>query len=912
MMRRAMCTACCLLLLSLPFGFAAEVWFEAAVPIVEIEWRGKANMDQDEFLDLIGIQVGNTLQRDALRRSLERLYLKGFFSQIRIETTPVREGLKLTYYTTPAALVQQYRISGHKALGQQTILEQLRPRIGEVFSEHRLRVSLEALRQFYAEEGYLHATLTWRVEKSADLTRAIILLAIEEGTPLLIVGIRLEGVTAFSPHELLGHFKAGVGEPLEMDRLGGDLERLQGRYRRAGYLTAQLLEPQIERDDERRYAWVLLTVDEGPKITLSFTANRHLSPKVLREAMLIDALNGYSEDVLVESEREMLALYREQGFYFATMSHQVEISPDGREVLIQFHVEEGPQVTVSDLRISGNHTLSAADIQGQFLTQSCRFLGWLAKGLFIERQLAKDLEAVQFLYRRRGFLHAAVRRELQFSGDRENVAVHVTITEGTQTRVGAITIAGEEVIAEPALRAQLTLRVGDPLDEIRAQEGVERLLAVYERRGYRDARITLEKRFEADHHLVHLTYRIDEGLPTLVGDVIVQGNYRTQIEVITRELTFTPGDPLSPSTLLESRRKLSRMTLFSRIAMDPLLEEVPGERDVLIHVTERKPMSLDVGVGYGSEGKLRGFGQFTHNNAGMHRQFRARAQASFREQIYLVNLREPRLFGTEVSSTVGLSHTEERREVFSVRRISTQLGFEYPFWDGYRAFLTYSFDLERLFDVDSEAQISEVDTGRLYIASILGTFQRDTRDSIVDPHSGSLQRLSFEVADLILGSEVNFIKLIGTTQWIFPLVRETVGAVSLQGGITDAYGATGEVPISRRFFLGGSTTLRGYDFEHVGPTVQDGTPTGGDVFVLANLEWRVPVYKGFGVVLFTDIGNVFRALDDFTPGQIKGSVGLGLRYRTPIGPVRLDYGHKLEPERGEASGRFHFSIGQAF
>jgi outer membrane protein insertion porin family len=324
-------------------------------------------------------------------------------------------------------------------------------------------------------------------------------------------------------------------------------------------------------------------------------------------------------------------------------------------------------------------------------------------------------------------------------------------------------------------------------------------------------------------------------------------------------------------------------------------------------------MSLDVGAGYGSEDKLRGFVQLTHNNiAGLHRQFRARIQASFREQIYLANVREPRLFGTEVGSTVGLSRTEEHREVFSVRRVSSQLGFEYPFWDSYRAFLTYSFDLEKLFDVDSQAQISEVDTGRVNIASILGTFQRDTRDSLVDPHSGSLQRLSFEVADLILGSEVNFLKLIGTTQWILPLVWQTVGAVSLQGGIADAFGATGEVPISRRFFLGGSTTIRGYDFEHVGPTGRDGTPTGGDVFLLANLEWRVPVYKGLGVVLFTDLGNVFRAIDDLTPGQIKGSVGLGLRYRTPIGPIRLDYGHKLEPERGEASGRFHFSIGQAF
>jgi outer membrane protein insertion porin family len=164
----------------------------------------------------------------------------------------------------------------------------------------------------------------------------------------------------------------------------------------------------------------------------------------------------------------------------------------------------------------------------------------------------------------------------------------------------------------------------------------------------------------------------------------------------------------------------------------------------------------------------------------------------------------------------------------------------------------------------------------------------------------------------LIGSEANYFKIVGATQWFFPLAWETVGAVSFQGGIAEAFGATGEVPISRRFFLGGSSTIRGYDFEHVGPTGPDGTPTGGDLFVMANLEWRVPVYRGFGVVLFSDIGNVFRAINDFRPGQIKGSVGLGLRYNTPIGPIRLDYGRKLEPQGNEASGRFHFSIGQAF
>jgi outer membrane protein insertion porin family len=609
----------------------------------------------------------------------------------------------------------------------------------------------------------------------------------------------------------------------------------------------------------------------------------------------------------------MLQRYHEQGFHFATISHQVEIRADSREVFITFRVQEGPRVIVKDLQIAGSSALTAADIRGQFLTQPREFLGVFSKGLFIETQLNKDLEALLFLYRRRGFLTTTVSRDLLFSEDRSAVSVRVTIAEGVRTHVDSIAMTGQHTVTEAELRSQLTLRIGDPFDEVQAQADLERLLAVYERRGYRDARLTLDKRFEDDSHLVYLTYHIDEGRPTLVGDIIIQGNFHTQAEVITRELTFGPGDPLSLSTLLENRRKLSQLSLFSRISMDPQVEEIPGEQDVVVALTERKPKALNFGLGYGSEDKLRGFAEYTHNNiAGLHEQFRVRAQASFIEQKYLMNFREPRLFGTLTSATTGLSRAEEQHESFDVRRTSVQVGFERPLWEHIRGFLTYSFDLEHLFDVDSDAVLGEFDRGRHNIAAFLGTIQRDTRDRIVDPRMGSLQRLSFEVADLLIGSEANYFKIVGATQWFFPLAWDTVGAVSFQGGIAEAFGTTGEIPISRRFFLGGSTTIRGYDFEHVGPTGPDGSPTGGDLFVMANLEWRVPVYRGFGVVLFSDIGNVFRAINDFRPGQIKGSVGLGLRYNTPIGPIRLDYGRKLDPQGNEATGRFHFSIGQAF
>lgn len=913
MVRLAGILACCVVLMPSHSGPAAKSLFDGPGTIVEIEWRGKANLGQDEFLDLIDLQIGDTLQRDVLRRSIEKLYLKGFFSQIRVEAIPVREGLKLTYYTTPAAIVQGYRINGNRALGKNTILERLRPRVDEIFSEHQFKISLEGLRQFYAAQGFPHATITWQIATSDDLTKARISLDITEGPPLVIEDLRLEGVTVFPVEDLLRRFKVRVGQPLSTERLSGDLERLRGRYQREGYLVVRIENPHIQQDLARNTGRVSIPIVEGPKITLEFTGNRKVSRKSLRAALLIDDVTGYSEDVLIESEREMIALYHAQGFPFTTITHEVEESTDQGDLLIRFRITEGPQVTVKNLRVIGNQVLPEGDIRAQFLTQTHGVFGLLSRGLFIEKQLERDLEAVQFLYRRRGFLQTHVSRDLQFGEDRSQVSISITIEEGPKTLVGSIDVRGQGAFAEGELRGQLPLQIGGPLDDERIQEGMERLRTFYDRRGYQDVRITVDRRFADDGRIVHLTYRVDEGKPTTVEGIIIQGNYRTQAEVITRDLTISSGDPLSLTKLLQNRRKLSQLALFSRLSMDPLLAEIPGRRDVLIHVTERKPKTLDFGLGYGSEDKLRGFAEFTHHNIdGMHRQFRLRAQASFLEQKFLMNFREPRLFGTLISSAVTLSRAEERREVFNVSRISTQLGFERAFWGHYRAFFTYSFDIERLFDVVSDAQISEVDRGRLNIASSLATIQRDTRNKIVDPRTGSVQRLTFEVAHLLLGSEVSFFKITGATQWFFPLVWETVGAVSLRGGVAEAFGATGEVPISRRFFAGGSTTLRGYDFERLGPTGASGTPTGGDIFVLTNLEWRVPVYKSIGVVLFTDIGNVFRTIDNFTPGQIKGSVGLGLRYNTPIGPIRLDYGHKLAPESNEASGRFHFSIGHTF
>jgi outer membrane protein insertion porin family len=185
------------------------------------------------------------------------------------------------------------------------------------------------------------------------------------------------------------------------------------------------------------------------------------------------------------------------------------------------------------------------------------------------------------------------------------------------------------------------------------------------------------------------------------------------------------------------------------------------------------------------------------------------------------------------------------------------------------------------------------------------------RDNPFDPSSGSLHGITLKFASKAYLSESEFIKGTFQSSWFFLLKKRIVFAFSLKGGAAYSFGETDELPLIERFFLGGRTTVRGYGHDLLGPKGADNTPTGGNVFALVNGEFRIPIRKGFGIVTFIDAGNVWIRTNDVDAG-LKYTAGLGLRYATPVGPVRLDYGHKLNREQDESTGEFHFSFGHAF
>ena len=215
------------------------------------------------------------------------------------------------------------------------------------------------------------------------------------------------------------------------------------------------------------------------------------------------------------------------------------------------------------------------------------------------------------------------------------------------------------------------------------------------------------------------------------------------------------------------------------------------------------------------------------------------------------------------------------------------------------------------FDVKPDVVLTREDTGTLAISGIRPGLIYDTRDNPFDPRKGVLAGITMKVASGILFSETNFAKLAFNASFYKELSKRFVFAYSFRGGVAQGFGDTRELPIVERFFLGGRDTVRGYAQDTLGPKGADGTPTGGNVFLLTNLELRTSLGRGFGLVTFVDAGNVWLKAGDMDL-SLKYTAGLGLRYSTPVGPLRIDYGHKLNREKGESSGEIHFSIGQAF
>lgn len=624
--------------------------------------------------------------------------------------------------------------------------------------------------------------------------------------------------------------------------------------------------------------------------------------------------------------------------------------------------EEGSGIEVKELSFTGIEAVTSSQLRSVLATTQSSKLPWGEKQRFDRSQFEADLKRIVAFYHDRGYPAARVRSfDVQLSDDQQSVRVRIDVDEGEPIIVERVQLDGLEPLPadhRAELEGRLPLKAGQPLDRALVQAAREAILDEFRDHGYPRPSVDVTESAGSGERQRIIAYVAKPGRLAYVGPIEINGEMSVDERIVRRQLTFKPGDLFQQSKLRESQRKLYGMELFNFVnvealsGVDTTVQGTDADRiPARVTVTEGKHRKVNFGVGYGSEEKARGEVDWRHVNFfGGGRTAGVLARYSSLDRGVRLNFKQPYVFSPRYSftpsgqwwysdepaytlTTIGGRAAITRefggagRSLLGTRR-STTLALTYVNeWEEYTIYdealedPTFRDDLIAL-GLDPRCGTGpRCGIGAGQLSSIMIDGARNTTNSLLDARTGYFANVHFERAGGFLGGDFEYHELTGEGRYYVSLGERAVIAVRGRLGSIDSNGVEEfQVPFFKRYFLGGSTSLRGWGRFEVSPLSGSGLPVGGHSFASFTTELRVPIAGKFGAVLFMDAGNVWRNPWDINLDDLRYAIGPGLRYHTPIGPVRLDVGWQLNPIPGlivngepqPRAYRIHFSIGQAF
>ncbi len=899
-----------------------------------------------DLLPLLEVKPGDTFSREAVRKGLEYLYLKGLFRDVRVDAFPEGEGLRLDYTFLPLILVDKVVLRGNHSVANRDVLGAIGNLEGKELREKSFPDIRAAIQAIYQSQGYYGTKVNFREEPSKRPNRVVLYVYITEPKQTVIASVKFTGNTVFRARDLLSVMRNRPGKPLLTDVLfDRDLEAIRKKYASAGYPAAK--PGPVSMSFQGNRAYLEIAGEEGPRVTTTFTGTtkfcREEFPILLpagtvdpetvayqaktcadffRGLLLIWSEGDVSDPAIDSSVQNIRTAYRDRGYADATVDVRKTAGPGTLNLV--FSVHEGPRVAVRSVRIEGNSAFTAKEIRGLMETRPS---GWLKTRFFRQDVLDSDADALRDLYAASGYLSAAVHTSVTRSPDGTKADVLVGIEEGRRTVTGTVSFAGNAALSDAELEKALVMRQGDPFSETVLEEDRYRILMRYAAKGYLYARVEAEKQPAAGtrgEEVMNIRYSITEDRPVIIGKIILRGNAYTEDKVITRELEPKTGEPYNYESILKSQQRIYRYGYFSVARFEPVHPyEKEYVKDMLFTVEERDAGAVEFGVGYGDLDRLRGFVEVSHRNLwGTARFASLRIEGSDILKRAALTYQEPWFLGRRslsdklllIWSDAKRINQDTREVYYQTRQQSISFGPEWTH-DGLKGSLTYQFQNVDNYNVEPAATLSPDDSGWVRVSSLNPSLLYDRRDDFFNPTRGSVHGINVKEALPALRSKADFTKATAQTTWFFPAAEHTVVALSARAGMGWPHGDTQELPIHERFYLGGGTTVRGYTQDSIGPFKVDASgtrvPTGGSSMVQLNAELRLSSAGGGGVVFFTDAGNVW-AGQQIRLNDLRASYGIGLRYHTPVGPLRIDYGQKIHRRPGESPGELHFNIGQAF
>ncbi|MCB2226291.1 MAG: outer membrane protein assembly factor BamA [Desulfarculaceae bacterium] len=659
---------------------------------------------------------------------------------------------------------------------------------------------------------------------------------------------------------------------------------------------------------------VTITVKEKPAVReVRFEGNKEIDTKDLQDQIGIKRFAVYKPAAVKEAEQKIVQLYRDKGYYDVKVTSQVINLPKG-DLGIKFNIVEGEKVYIKEIRIVGNKAYSEKEIKGVMSTGEKGWLSWIKDDNLLERaKLEQDVQKISDFYYNHGYMSARVGKPVITRGD-GGLIVTINVDEGPRFKVASMGVSGQLIIPQKEMMALIKSKPGDWYSRSGLREDLTTLHELYANRGYAYAQIRPQVRQNMKDHTVSVDFQASKGEKVYFDRVIISGNTRTRDKVIRRELGVAEGDLFSASAIRQANARLHRLNFFQDIQITPSKGSEPGTMNLNIKVKEKRTGQISFGAGYSTQDSFMVMGQISESNLwGRGQQVQLRGTLGGKATRYTLSFTEPWLFDRPISFGVDIYDWDREYIQYDKQAVGGRLRFGFPTkWAYTRWYMYYKYEQANISDISQDASLVVRDQeGSHTTSSVRGIIRRDSRDALFNTTRGSDNNASLEWAGGALGGTNAFYKIILNSGWYVPMWWDTVLVLHGQLGYMAEHSG-GDLPIYEKFFLGGINTLRGFAYQSVSPKDANGDLIGGERMFVANFEIRFPLYKKAGLtgVVFYDTGNVWADTYDF--GSLRKSAGVGLRWMSPMGPLRLEYGYVLDPEPGDDTSNWEFTVGSQF
>ncbi|MBM4396930.1 MAG: outer membrane protein assembly factor BamA [Deltaproteobacteria bacterium] len=748
-----------------------------------------------------------------------------------------------------------------------------------------------------------------------------------------VAEVRFEGLSRIDRETALKHVTSKPGQPLDRERISTDIRKL---FAIGAFEDVQA----VAKPTPEGGIALVFRVKERPAVdAILVEGNDEVDEEEIRKKITIRTASILDVKKVESSADAIREHYVEQGFFLAEVDWRLNAKPDNL-VDVVFVVREHAKVKVRSVEFVGNHKVAAADIKTIMATQEGTLLGFLTgKGMFSRELFEEDIRRIEFFYNTKGYAEAKVDPPVvMLSRDRQFITVSITVHEGEQYTVGKVTIEappGEELLFPVEdLRKTLALKPGELFNALHVQRDDMTLGDMYKDLGYAFATVSNPHVLHREQRLIDFTYLLQKGEKARFGRIDIIGNDGTRDWTIRRELRVFEGDLYSETKLRESEARIKRLGFFEKVEIRPKPGRTMTEVDLAVEVKERQTGAFTVGAGISSIENFMFQAQVSKQNfLGRGQNLSLQATLSSLRTIFMLSFEEPYFLDTDFTFAMDLYNYEilffnftratKGLDVTFGRRRSHELKLPSPWEIG----LSVTYKVEGV-DVSTGGQKGVSDIPVAYLtqsgitSSIMGTAWFDSRDDKMFPTKGNLSSASLEWAGAGIGSDFQYMRAKVKSKQYFPLILGSVLKISGEFGWIGNPGGSQAVPLFERFFVGGIFTIRGFERYSLGPTIPTGSARdpgaylypfniGGNKQLLFTSEIEFPIFTPIGIrgVVFFDAGNAFDDDESINIIDLRTSAGFGIRWWSPIGPLRFEWGFPLKPHPGEPPMVFEFNIG---